>query len=765
MHNTQTPTQAQPANPCQHPIVILRDVASSDMESLLRFMYHGEVHVGQEQLAAFLKTAQMLQVRGLADVNSGVATAKIPPSTSSGGNNGSAPATPRNPWQDNGRGELNEGALSPPPEKRSKSYSPPLGNHVEQKTDLQESLLGQALEGGPTIHTIPTNNVQTQSTGEDSNSISDNEEEISNNESILNSVKTEPSDILNDNIEHHRNSFPTILGLPGLIPGPSGIHAANQDPNYGRWQPSGGDGSSSSSGWLPGTSSARNDHTTGSGTYQSGVHNSKGQDLSSLLQQHHHHHHLHATSQASQQHALNALNSLNSLNSLNTEQLTMMHQKLQNNLQTLQQQQQTATAKNELNLMLQSCAKEKIQESMALFHQQTHRRFHQQSHAHQTDNANQSGKPKCPECGKIYSNNSNLKQHIVNVHTVQTEYVSCHVCSKQFKTKQYLQIHLLSMHATTGRDGMGVVVQHTLAGRLIKLPQPPPPTRVRRTQMDTMRVRATDPRPCPKCGKIYRSAHTLRTHLEDKHTICPGYRCVLCGTVAKSRNSLHSHMSRQHRGISTKDLPVLPMPSQFDPDLASRLLAKAGVKVSPAELRARASPTGPRRGDMRLEIPRGGAPSEAGSSICGGDDPEDLTLPLSLSREPNTAPLHPPGHLHPGHHNASATGSAILDTYLQFIAENSGLATMGLSPEQAAAVAAAHAAKMAQMSTMDKLGGRGIDDYPMIGRDEGRGPGLVHEDRQELQDRHVALLEEGESSGGEDDDFSDNDEPEIVKAE
>ena len=61
--------------------------------------------------------------------------------------------------------------------------------------------------------------------------------------------------------------------------------------------------------------------------------------------------------------------------------------------------------------------------------------------------------------------------------------------------------------------------------------------------------------------------------------VCPGYRCVLCGTVAKSRNSLHSHMSRQHRGISTKDLPVVPMPAPFDAELASRLLAKSGVKV------------------------------------------------------------------------------------------------------------------------------------------------------------------------------------------
>lgn len=55
-------------------------------------MYHGEVHVGQEQLAAFLKTAQMLQVRGLADVSSGAA-AKIPQAPSSTGNNGSAPVS------------------------------------------------------------------------------------------------------------------------------------------------------------------------------------------------------------------------------------------------------------------------------------------------------------------------------------------------------------------------------------------------------------------------------------------------------------------------------------------------------------------------------------------------------------------------------------------------------------------------------------------------------------------------------------------------
>lgn len=49
--------------------------------------------------------------------------------------------------------------------------------------------------------------------------MSDNEEDMSNNDSILNSVKTEPSDLLNDSMEHHRNSFPaTLLGISGNGP-------------------------------------------------------------------------------------------------------------------------------------------------------------------------------------------------------------------------------------------------------------------------------------------------------------------------------------------------------------------------------------------------------------------------------------------------------------------------------------------------------------------------------------------------------------------
>ncbi|XP_063372918.1 protein bric-a-brac 2-like [Cydia amplana] len=52
-------------NPCEHPIVILKDVAHQELKQLLQFMYRGEVHVRQQELSGFLHTAELLQVKGL----------------------------------------------------------------------------------------------------------------------------------------------------------------------------------------------------------------------------------------------------------------------------------------------------------------------------------------------------------------------------------------------------------------------------------------------------------------------------------------------------------------------------------------------------------------------------------------------------------------------------------------------------------------------------------------------------------------------------
>jgi len=50
-------------NPSKHPIIILKDVPFSHLQSILEFMYAGEVNISQEQLPAFLKTADRLKVR------------------------------------------------------------------------------------------------------------------------------------------------------------------------------------------------------------------------------------------------------------------------------------------------------------------------------------------------------------------------------------------------------------------------------------------------------------------------------------------------------------------------------------------------------------------------------------------------------------------------------------------------------------------------------------------------------------------------------
>ncbi|XP_070505197.1 protein bric-a-brac 2-like [Chironomus tepperi] len=61
-------------NPCQHPIIIMRDVKWPELKAIVEFMYKGEINVNQDQISPLLAIAEMLQIRGLAEVNSENAT-------------------------------------------------------------------------------------------------------------------------------------------------------------------------------------------------------------------------------------------------------------------------------------------------------------------------------------------------------------------------------------------------------------------------------------------------------------------------------------------------------------------------------------------------------------------------------------------------------------------------------------------------------------------------------------------------------------------
>ncbi|KAL3268041.1 hypothetical protein HHI36_007171 [Cryptolaemus montrouzieri] len=50
----------------------------------------------------------------------------------------------------------------------------------------------------------------------------------------------------------------------------------------------------------------------------------------------------------------------------------------------------------------------------------------------------------CIECGRVYSNLSNLRQHMKLIH--YPTYVNCDICNKSFKTDLYLRRHMIGAH-------------------------------------------------------------------------------------------------------------------------------------------------------------------------------------------------------------------------------------------------------------------------------------------------------------------------------
>nr|XP_049708324.1 protein abrupt isoform X4 [Helicoverpa armigera] len=328
------------ANPCQHPIVILRDVHDKDMESLLRFMYQGEVHIGQEQLKEFLRAAQLLQVRGLTDVPAPAPMAtldqKASPSASSWTETGSGGSREgREGQQREGRRprKPDDGAANTPPPKRARSsdlYQAQLKSRcrTEQLLSVQgasperlgtnghELLFSQAMDTSQNQHLSGVSN-NLSGDGEESSSdagASDTEGETRAKQEPID--YDDPATMANTNGTLPHN-FPGLLNLPGFpgLPGPSGI-----PDNYGATWPGGGD-----------------------------------------------------AAERPERPAYAALPN------------------------------------------------------------------------------GEPGRPACPECGKLYSNNSNLKQHILNVHAAHELAHSCPVCGKAFKTRQYMQIHMNSIHGVKQR--------------------------------------------------------------------------------------------------------------------------------------------------------------------------------------------------------------------------------------------------------------------------------------------------------------------------
>jgi len=120
-------------NPHQHPLLYLKGVEFTDLQSVLNFMYHGEVNVAQEELNSFLAVAEDLQVKGLTQSNSPAKSKPDPPPSTS-----LIPKPKQPPIRD----------PEPPAIKRPRQPAPPQPSYQQQEDDdIQEVI--------PTVKTEP----------------------------------------------------------------------------------------------------------------------------------------------------------------------------------------------------------------------------------------------------------------------------------------------------------------------------------------------------------------------------------------------------------------------------------------------------------------------------------------------------------------------------------------------------------------------------------------------------------------------------------
>ena len=54
-------------NPHHHPLLYLKGIQFTNLQSILNFIYHGEVNIAKEELNSFLAVAEDLQVKGLTE--------------------------------------------------------------------------------------------------------------------------------------------------------------------------------------------------------------------------------------------------------------------------------------------------------------------------------------------------------------------------------------------------------------------------------------------------------------------------------------------------------------------------------------------------------------------------------------------------------------------------------------------------------------------------------------------------------------------------
>ncbi|KAI5947536.1 Transcriptional repressor CTCFL [Manis javanica] len=157
------------------------------------------------------------------------------------------------------------------------------------------------------------------------------------------------------------------------------------------------------------------------------------------------------------------------------------------------------------------------------FTQRGSMKIHMQKHSEDVT------KHKCPQCATLISRKSDLRVHLLNMHTYKATEMKCRCCPAVFHER-----YALIQHQKTHKNEKRFKCEHCSY------------TCKEERQMAAHMLIHTGEKPftCFSCNKCFRQKHLLNVHCKkyhDKNFIPPVYECPTCGKAFSRRSNMRRH--------------------------------------------------------------------------------------------------------------------------------------------------------------------------------------------------------------------------------
>ena len=142
------------------------------------------------------------------------------------------------------------------------------------------------------------------------------------------------------------------------------------------------------------------------------------------------------------------------------------------------------------------------------------------------------------------SSNTNLFfQETEASYVVNSDTLSCVLCSKVFQTKTELNDHVVEHHGAPNETSLTLLPQNTHEGT----------TGCEGIQMDCQNLMSpiASSYACFLCGQVFPNQGILTVHLHNNHSQVARYQCEFCHHIFKTSLELYMHIASIHTVVKT----------------------------------------------------------------------------------------------------------------------------------------------------------------------------------------------------------------------